>query len=191
MAIIYTYPTVIPEASDILLGTEQNATLRKPTKNFKISDIAKYIIDSVNGTDLTVPIFFDVTDPHTGLTHTTLVDSIMKQNQNPNGSKLTITGGLEVTDEIYDSTSSPGTTGQVLSSTATGTKWITSPGSSFIFTQSIPVLVWNIQHNLNKFPSVTAVDNQNDVYYGAVEYVDSNNITITWGQLFQEKAYLN
>ena len=56
MAIIYTYPTVIPEASDILLGTEQNATLRKPTKNFKISDIAKYIIDSVNGTDLTVPI---------------------------------------------------------------------------------------------------------------------------------------
>ena len=46
----------------------------------------------------------------------------MKQNQNPNGSKLTITGGLEVTDEIYDSTSSPGTTGQVLSSTATGTK---------------------------------------------------------------------
>ena len=191
MAIIYTYPTVIPEASDILLGTEQNATLRKPTKNFKISDIAKYIIDSVNGTDLTVPIFFDVTDPHTGLTHTTLVDSIMKQNQNPNGSKLTITGGLEVTDEIYDSTSSPGTTGQVLSSTATGTKWITSPGSSFIFTQAIPVLVWNIQHNLNKFPSVTAVDNQNDVYYGAVEYVDSNNITITWGQLFQGKAYLN
>ena len=182
MAIIYTYPTVIPEASDILLGTEQNATLRKPTKNFKISDIAKYIIDSVNGTDLTVPIFFDVTDPHTGLTHTTLVDSIMKQNQNPNGSKLTITGGLEVTDEIYDSTSSPGTTGQVLSSTATGTKWITSPGS---------ISAELRQHNLNKFPSVTAVDNQNDVYYGAVEYVDSNNITITWGQLFQGKAYLN
>ena len=28
MAIIYTYNTVIPEANDILLGTEKNATLR-------------------------------------------------------------------------------------------------------------------------------------------------------------------
>ena len=34
MAIIYTYPTVFPEADDILLGTEKNATLRNPTKNF-------------------------------------------------------------------------------------------------------------------------------------------------------------
>ena len=85
MAIIYTYPTVIPEASDILLGTEQDATLRTPTKNFKIDEIAKFIIDSVSGTSLDIPLFFDVTDPVTGLVQTTLVDSIMSQDANPAG----------------------------------------------------------------------------------------------------------
>ena len=35
MAIIYTYPTVIPEANDILLGTEVGATLRTPNKEFQ------------------------------------------------------------------------------------------------------------------------------------------------------------
>ena len=68
MAIIYTYPTVVPEESDILLGTEKNATLRNPTKNFEIGEIAKFIIDSVDGTSLDIPLFFDVTDPITGLT---------------------------------------------------------------------------------------------------------------------------
>ena len=63
MAIIYTYNTVLPALDDILLGTEKDATLRNPTKNFKVSDLAKFIIDSVNGTNLTVPLFFDVTDP--------------------------------------------------------------------------------------------------------------------------------
>jgi hypothetical protein len=72
MAIIYTYNTVLPGASDILLGTEVGATLRNPTKNFNIGDIARFIIDSVNGTTLTLPLFFDVTDPITGLVQTTL-----------------------------------------------------------------------------------------------------------------------
>ena len=94
MAIIYTYPTVIPEASDILLGTEQDATLRTPTKNFKIDEIAKFIIDSVSGTSLDIPLFFDVTDPVTGLVQTTLVDSIMSQDANPAGTILTIAGNL-------------------------------------------------------------------------------------------------
>ena len=58
MAIIYTYNTVLPALDDILLGTEKDATLRNPTKNFKISDLAKFIIDSVNGTNLNCTIIF-------------------------------------------------------------------------------------------------------------------------------------
>ena len=38
--------------------------------------------------------------------------------------KLHVDGNLRVTGAIYDSTNSPGTAGQVLSSTATGTDWI-------------------------------------------------------------------
>ena len=44
MAIIYTYPTVFPQANDILLGTEKDASLRNPTKNFLVSDLSKFII---------------------------------------------------------------------------------------------------------------------------------------------------
>ena len=194
MAIIYTYNTALPALDDILLGTEKDATLRNPTKNFKISDLAKFIIDSVNGTSLTIPLFFDVTDPLTGLTQTSLIDSIMTQDVNPNGTKLTITGALDVANEIYDSTGVAGTADQLLSSTVTGTKWINPPVTpvpTFIFTQGAVTLVWTIQHNLNKYPSVMAVDIQNRQYFGAVEYQDLNNLTITWGTPFKGFAYLN
>jgi len=116
MAIISTYPTVIPEATDILLGTEKNATLRNPTKNFELSEISKFIIDSVNGTSLDIPLFFDVTDPVTGLTQTTLVDSIISQNANPAGTLITITGNLSVTGSYTDSAGNTGTANQVLTS---------------------------------------------------------------------------
>ena len=108
MAIIYTYPTVVPEASDILLGTEVGATLRNPTKNFKIGDIADFIIDTLNGTSLKLPLFFDVTDPVTGVVRTTLVDSIISQNANPGGNLILISGNLKVENAIQDSTGSPG-----------------------------------------------------------------------------------
>lgn len=194
MAIIYTYPTALPEINDILLGTEKDPTLRQPTKNFKIGDIAKFVLDTINGTSLQVPLFFDVTDPLTGLTQTTLVDSIIKQDINPNGTKITIQGAFEVNNEIYDSTGVAGTADQLLSSTVTGTKWIDAPptaGTTFIYTQGAVALVWTIQHNLNKYPSVMAVDIQNLQYFGAVEYIDLNNLTITWGTPFKGFAYLN
>jgi len=41
--------------------------------------------------------------------------------------KLHVFGNARVTGAYYDSTNSPGTSGQVLSSTATGTDWITIP----------------------------------------------------------------
>ena len=86
MAIIYTYPTVFPEANDILLGTEKNATLRNPTKNFLVSDLARYIINTFNGTTLKIPLFFDTTDPITGITYSELKDSIISQDAFPGGS---------------------------------------------------------------------------------------------------------
>ena len=119
MAIIYTYNTAIPESDDILLGTERSPTLRNPTKNFKLSEIAKFIIDSTNGTNLTVPLFFDVADPITGVVQTTLVDSIMTQDVNPNGTTLTIAGTISVTGAFRASDGKSGAQGQVLKSTVT------------------------------------------------------------------------
>jgi len=123
MAIIYTYATTFPESDDLLLGTERNATLRQPTKNFKVSDLAKFIINTFNGTDLTLPLFFDITDPATGRVDTELRDSILSQNAYPNGNTLTVAGSLKVTGAFIDSANNAGTAGQVLTSTVTGTAW--------------------------------------------------------------------
>ena len=62
---------------------------------------------------------------------------------------------------------------------------------TFVFTQGVPALVWNINHNLNKFPSVSVVDTSNTNVFSQVDYVDSNNLTITNTAQFAGKAYLN
>jgi hypothetical protein len=192
MAIIYTYPTVLPEASDILLGTEVGATLRNPTKNFKISDIASFIIDTLNGTSLKLPLFFDVTDPKTGVVRTTLVDSIISQNANPGGNTITIAGNIEVTGTFKDSTGSVGTAGQILSSTVTGTKWIADAGDkTFVFNQAIPSATWTINHTLDKFPSITVVSTANQVVIGDAAYTSTTQVVITFTAGFAGKAYLN
>ena len=44
MAIIYSYPTVVPTSDDLILGTDVNAD-GKPTKNFTIQSV----VDIVSG----------------------------------------------------------------------------------------------------------------------------------------------
>ena len=192
MAIIYTYNTVLPALDDILLGTEKDATLRNPTKNFKISDLAKFIIDSVNGTNLTVPLFFDVTDPITGLTSTTLVDSILTQNANPGGTTLTIAGNLYVTGALRDSTNKPGSQGQVLKSTVTGTEWgAVNSTTEVINFNNVTVVTANHTGALGTFPSVTVVNPNNIVVFGEVRYITTTQITITFTSAQTGNVYLN
>jgi len=192
MAIIYTYPTVFPEASDILLGTEKNATLRQPTKNFKVGDLAKYIITTFGGTSLNLPIFFDVQDPVTGRVDSELRDSIMSQDAYPGGNILTIKGNLKVDGSFTDSTGKTGTSGQSLTSTVTGTAWSTIAGDkTFVFNQAIPSATWTINHGLDKFPSITVVSTANQVVIGDAEYTSLTQVVITFTAGFAGKAYLN
>jgi len=62
---------------------------------------------------------------------------------------------------------------------------------TFIFNQGVPASTWNIQHNLGKFPSITVVDTAGTVVIGQYDYVDNNNITLTFAAAFAGKAYLN
>jgi hypothetical protein len=192
MAIIYTYNTVIPEANDILLGTEKNATLRNPTKNFNIGEIAKFIIDSVNGTTLNVPLFFDVTDPITGIVQTTLVDSIMTQNANPGGTTLTIAGNISVTGTFADSNGNTGAANQVLTSTVTGTTWaLVSSSTEIIPFQNVDVVTANHTGTLGTFPSVTVVNPNNLVVLGEIRYITTTQLTITFSSPQTGNVYLN
>jgi len=50
---------------------------------------------------------------------------------------------------------------------------------------------WSVTHNLGKFPSVSIVDSGNHVVIGDVEYINSNELIITFTSAFSGKAYLN
>ena len=62
---------------------------------------------------------------------------------------------------------------------------------TFVFTQGVPATVWNIQHNLGKFPSITVIDTGDTVVTGEYTYIDNNNVTLTFSAGFAGKAYLN
>jgi hypothetical protein len=62
---------------------------------------------------------------------------------------------------------------------------------TFEFTQGVPSTTWNIQHNLNKFPSITVIDTADTVVTGQYTYIDNNNVTLTFSAGFAGKAYLN
>tara|TARA_R110002049_G_scaffold152407_1_gene316397 strand:- start:2067 stop:3287 length:1221 start_codon:yes stop_codon:yes gene_type:complete len=50
---------------------------------------------------------------------------------------------------------------------------------------------WEMIHSLNKKPSVTLVDEYENIVHGAVEYVNLNIIKITFNTLTSGKVYLN
>ena len=62
---------------------------------------------------------------------------------------------------------------------------------TFEYSQVAPATVWNIQHNLNNFPSITVIDNAGTVVAGQYTYIDNNNVTLTFSAGFAGKAYLN
>ena len=62
---------------------------------------------------------------------------------------------------------------------------------TFEFTQGVPAVTWNIQHNLGKFPSITVIDTADTVVTGQYTYIDNNNVTLTFSAAFAGKAYLN
>lgn len=59
------------------------------------------------------------------------------------------------------------------------------------FNQVSPQAIWNITHSLNKFPSVTVVDDGNNVVVGDIYYLSQNQLTITFTSSVSGKAYLN
>ena len=62
---------------------------------------------------------------------------------------------------------------------------------NFVYTQAVSSDVWEIQHNLNKYPSITIVDSGNSVVIGEIVYIDKNNVRITFTSAFSGKAYFN
>ena len=72
--------------------------------------------------------------------------------------------------------------------------WDVSAGGgdkNFVFTQGTPAAVWTVDHNLNKFPSVSVVNSFNEQVYGKVDYINKNKLTVTFAAGFSGFAYCN
>ena len=55
----------------------------------------------------------------------------------------------------------------------------------------MPSKDWEITHNLNKYPSVTVINNDNQVVIGDVQYIDKNSLTISFSAEFTGKVICN
>ena len=62
---------------------------------------------------------------------------------------------------------------------------------SHMHNQISSAAVWDIQHNLGKFPSVSVVDSAGSIVVGEVVYIDENQLRITFSAAFAGKAFLN
>lgn len=61
----------------------------------------------------------------------------------------------------------------------------------FTYIKSTPDSVWDITHDLDKYPSVTVVDSAGSVVMGDITYTSKSAIKITFSAAFSGKAYLN
>jgi hypothetical protein len=65
------------------------------------------------------------------------------------------------------------------------------PGNTFVFTQGTPSASWTVTHNLNSYPSVSVVDSAGNVVEGAIQYLSSAALIVTFSSAFSGAAYLN
>jgi len=62
---------------------------------------------------------------------------------------------------------------------------------AYVHNQNTPSALWTITHNLNSYPAVTVIDSAGGNVVGDVNYVSSNQITITFSGSFSGQAFLN
>jgi len=205
MAIIYSYPEkTTPAGGDFLVITdsEQPAPNKNRTKSLTIDNLANYVATSVDavtgsGTTNTLPVWTDGPNSVLG-------DSMITQNSS--GSVANVAGRLGVdadlsvigyarfSGQVQDSSASPGTTGQVLTSTVSGVAWddatdvvsgalaklipyfqIATPGGSDTYTElnNIVDFDWSGGSGTYEYilPSATAIP------YRKIRFVNNSTIT--------------
>jgi hypothetical protein len=63
--------------------------------------------------------------------------------------------------------------------------------TTYRHTQTAPSRVWEVVHNLGKFPSVTITDADGNEYESEVKHIDLNNTLLTFSEAFAGFADLN
>ena len=66
-----------------------------------------------------------------------------------------------------------------------------TPDKAYVHTQEDKSDVWTINHNMKKHPSVSVVDDKGMLVMCDIQYVDIDNVTITFATPFSGNAYFN
>ena len=132
-------------------------------------------------------------DPVTGLPAVNNKIKIYDRNSLDSFGIFTFTALTLIEGSIYEATlSHVSSTGGTQQGKIYGAEFAQEEeDKEFIFNQPTPQVTWTINHNLNKFPSVSVVNTNNILMYGDTTYVDKDNIIITFSAGFSGKAYLN
>jgi hypothetical protein len=62
--------------------------------------------------------------------------------------------------------------------------------TTFLYTAPSALMVWEIQHNMGRFPVVSVVDSDNNVIFADVAYVDINTVHVNFAYPTGGSAYL-
>ena len=83
--------------------------------------------------------------------------------------------------------------GQNLTVTTDGTISVAdaAAASRFTFTQNTPLATWHIVHNLGRFPSITVTDSTGRIVEGDIQFVNPNEVDVSFSAAFSGDAYLN
>jgi hypothetical protein len=75
------------------------------------------------------------------------------------------------------------------------TKYLRGDGfwgvTTYTHTQVSPSATWTIPHNLSRFPAVAVVDSGGTEVLPNIQYIDTNNLIISFDSPTSGKAYLN
>ena len=101
-------------------------------------------------------------------------------------------GVVNATSNNYnDLSNKPSINSVILVGNKTGAELGIVNDKNFVYVQATSSDIWEITHNLNKYPAVTVVDSGGSVVIGEIVYIDKNNIRITFASAFSGKAYFN
>ena len=101
-------------------------------------------------------------------------------------------GVVNATSNNYnDLANKPSINGVTLAGNKTSEELNIVGDKTFVYNQATSADVWEITHNLDKYPAVTVVDSGGSVVIGEVVYIDKNNVRITFTSAFGGKAYFN
>ena len=62
---------------------------------------------------------------------------------------------------------------------------------NYVYEQLNPTNSWTINHGLNKRPSITIIDLNDNVVYGDIQYINDNQVTLIFSKPFTGKVIFN